>query len=262
MNATTSLFQLEGQSALITGATGALGSAAARALASAGVKLTLAAGNAVELAKLESELKKSGTEVVSVARRPASAGDAEAIVSGAVAAYGKIDLVLAASGMNVVAPITEMPVERFDAVMDANVRGTWLLCQAAGRQLLKQGTGGSVVLVSSTRGRLGHPAGYSAYCPSKAAIDLLAKTLSAEWGPKGIRVNVIAPTVFRSNLTAWMYEDTEKGRTTRNAMLARIPLGRLAEPDDLVGPIMFFFSQASKFCTGQVLYLDGGYTAC
>jgi NAD(P)-dependent dehydrogenase (short-subunit alcohol dehydrogenase family) len=262
MNATTSLFQLEGQSALITGATGALGSAAARALASAGVKLTLAAGNAVELAKLESELKKSGTEVVSVARRPASAGDAEAIVSAAVAAYGKIDLVLAASGMNVVAPITEMPVERFDAVMDANVRGTWLLCQAAGRQLLKQGTGGSVVLVSSTRGRLGHPAGYSAYCPSKAAIDLLAKTLSAEWGPKGIRVNVIARTVFLSNLTTWMYEDTEKGRTTRNAMLARIPLGRLAEPDDLVGPIMFFFSQASKFCTGQVLYLDGGYTAC
>jgi NAD(P)-dependent dehydrogenase (short-subunit alcohol dehydrogenase family) len=262
MSAAPSLFQLQGQSVIITGATGALGSAAARALASAGTKLTLTGGNVEELARLEGELKKSGAEVVAVARRPVSAADAEAMVAAAVAAYGKLDLVLSASGMNFVAPITDMPVERFDAVMDANVRGTWLLCQAAGRQLIKQGTGGSVVLVSSTRGRLGHPAGYSAYCPSKAAIDLLAKTLAAEWGPKGIRVNVIAPTVFRSNLTAWMYEDTEKGNATRNAMLSRIPLGRLAEPDDLVGPIMFFFSQASKFCTGQVLYLDGGYTAC
>jgi NAD(P)-dependent dehydrogenase (short-subunit alcohol dehydrogenase family) len=262
MNVEASLFQLEGQSVLITGATGAMGSAAARALASAGAKLTLAGGNRAELMNLEDELKKSGAEVVSVARRPESPADTEAMVSAAVDAHGQLNLVLAASGMNFVAPITDMPIERFDAVMDANVRGTWLLCQAAGRQLIKQGTGGSVVLVSSTRGRLGHPAGYSAYCPSKAAIDLLAKTLAAEWGPKGIRVNAIAPTVFRSNLTAWMYEDTEKGNATRNAMLSRIPLGRLAEPDDLVGPIIFFFSQASKFCTGQVLYLDGGYTSC
>jgi len=262
MNAPTSLFQVEGKSALITGATGALGSAAARALAAAGAKLTLAAGNAAELSKLEGELKKSGAEVVCVTRRPASPQDAEAMVDASVAAYGKLDLVLAASGMNFVAPITDMPVERFDEVMNANVRGTWLLCQAAGRRLIKQGTGGSVVLVSSTRGRLGHPAGYSAYCSSKAAIDLLTKTLAAEWGSKGIRVNAIAPTVFRSKLTAWMYENTEKGNATRTAMLSRIPLGRLAEPDDLVGSILFFFSQASQFVTGQILYLDGGYTAC
>ena len=128
--------------------------------------------------------------------------------------------------------------------------------------MIKQGTGGSVVLVSSTRGKLGHPAGYTAYCPSKASIDLLTKSLAAEWGTKAIRVNAIAPTVFRSDLTAWMYGDTEKGQATRKAMLSRIPLGRLAEPVDLVGSIIFFFSKASEFCTGQVLYLDGGYTSC
>jgi len=260
--AVQSIFGLEGKSAVITGATGALGSAAARALASAGVKLTLAGGNAEALTKLENELKKTGAEVVLVNRRPASPEDTEAMVNATVNAYGKLDLVLAASGMNFVAPITEMPVERFDAVMEANVRGTWLLCQAAGRQLIKQGTGGSVLLVSSTRGKLGHPAGYTAYCPSKASIDLITKSLAAEWGSKGIRVNAIAPTVFRSELTAWMYGDTEKGKATRTAMLSRIPLGRLAEPDDLVGSIVFFFSDASKFCTGQVLYLDGGYTSC
>jgi len=262
MIAAQTMFDLKGKSALVTGATGALGSAAAKALASAGVRLTITAGNAGDLSQIEKEIKAAGADVVTVARRPTTAGDTGAMVAAAVSAYGKLDFVLAASGTNFVAPITDMPVERWEEVMDANVRGTWLLCQSAGRQLLKQGTGGSVVLVSSTRGRLGLASGYSAYCPSKAAIDLLGKTLAAEWGPKGIRVNVIAPTVFRSKLTAWMYSDEEKGRATRNAMLSRIPLGRLAEPDDLVGPVLFFFSEASRFCTGQVLYIDGGYTAC
>lgn len=262
MVATQTLFDLQGKSALITGATGALGSAAAKALANAGVRLTIAGGNSGELSRIEKEIQTAGAQVVSVPRRPASPDDTDTMVAAALGAYGRLDLVLAASGMNFVAPIVDMPIERFDSVMEANVRGTWLLCQSAGRQLLKQGTGGSVVLVSSTRGRLGHAAGYSAYCPSKAAIDLLAKTLAAEWGQSGIRVNVIAPTVFRSKLTAWMYGEDEKARSTRNTMLSRIPLGRLAEPEDLVGSVLFFFSDASRFCTGQVLYIDGGYTAC
>ncbi|HVB34965.1 MAG TPA: SDR family oxidoreductase [Patescibacteria group bacterium] len=262
MSAPQTMFDLKNQSALITGATGALGGAVAKALAAAGARLTIAGGNTKELAQLESEIKEMKAEVVAIPRRPDSPEDADAMVDAAVKAHGRLDLVLAASGMNIVSPIVNMPVDRFDAVMNANVRGSWLVCQSAGRQLLKQGGGGSVVLVSSTRGLLGHPAGYTAYCASKAAIDLIAKSLAAEWGPNGIRVNVIAPTVFRSKLTAWMYEDNEKARTTRNNMLSRIPLGRLAEPDDLVGPVLFFFSQASRFCTGQILYIDGGYTVC
>jgi NAD(P)-dependent dehydrogenase (short-subunit alcohol dehydrogenase family) len=184
------------------------------------------------------------------------------MVAAAVAAHGRLDGVLVASGTNLVAPITELDVTDFDRVMEANVRGAWLVCQAAGRQLLGQDSGGSVVLVSSTRGRLGHPAGYSAYCPSKAAVDLLARTLAAEWGPRQIRVNAIAPTVFRSELTAWMYADDERARATRQGMLARIPLGRLAEPADFIGALIYLLSDASRFLTGQILYLDGGYTAC
>jgi NAD(P)-dependent dehydrogenase (short-subunit alcohol dehydrogenase family) len=170
--------------------------------------------------------------------------------------------VLTSAGLNIVAPTVTMAVESFEKVMDGNVRSTWLVCQAAGRQMIEQGRGGSLVLVSSTRGKLGHPAGYSAYCASKAAIDLLGKTLAAEWGPHGIRTNVVAPTVFRSELTSWMFANDEKGEATRKGMLARIPLGRLAEPDDVVGPVLFLFSDAARFCTGQVLYVDGGYTAC
>lgn len=256
-------FSLAGKSVLITGATGALGSAAARALAEAGALLTLAGGSAGPLNELAADLRGTRPDsVVTVLMRPDTPENAAAMVKAAVQAHGGLHGVLAASGVNHVAPITSMDVADFQRVQDANVRGSWLVCQAAGRQLIEQGRGGSVVLVSSTRGRLGHPAGYSAYCASKAAVDLLAKSLAAEWGPARIRVNAIAPTVFRSALTAWMYEDDERGRATREAMLARIPLGRLAEPEDLVGPLQFLLSDASAFITGQVLYLDGGYTAC
>jgi NAD(P)-dependent dehydrogenase (short-subunit alcohol dehydrogenase family) len=117
------------------------------------------------------------------------------------------------------------------------------------------------VLVSSTRGRLGHPAGYTAYCPSKAAVDLLCKTLACEWGARRINVNAIAPTVFRSDLTAWMYAEEGPGRQTRETILSRIPLGRLGEPEDFVGALIYLLSPASDFCTGHVLYVDGGYTA-
>jgi NAD(P)-dependent dehydrogenase (short-subunit alcohol dehydrogenase family) len=251
-----SLFSVRDKSILITGATGSLGSTAARALAEAGARLTLAGGNAAGLSALDIE------DAVAVARRPDTPEDAQAMVDAAVSAYGRLDGVLVASGMNHVQAITEMAVDDFDDVMRANVRGAWLVCQAAGRVLLRQGGGGSVVLVSSVRGSLGHPAGYSAYCPSKAATDLLAKSLAAEWGPHAVRVNALAPTVFRSELTEWMYADDEKGRETREAMFARIPLRRFAEPRDFVGALIYLLSDASSFYTGQVMYLDGGYTAC
>ena len=141
------------------------------------------------------------------------------------------------------------------------VTGAWLLCRAFGKHVIPQGRGGKVILVSSARGKLGHPAGYTAYCASKAATDGLTKALGCEWGKYRITVNAIAPTVFRSPLTAWMFEDNEKAITTRTGMLARIPMGRLGEPEDLAGPLLFLASRASDFYTGHILYADGGYTA-
>jgi NAD(P)-dependent dehydrogenase (short-subunit alcohol dehydrogenase family) len=255
------LFDLAGRSALVTGASGALGSAAVRALSAAGASVTLASGDAEALERLRSDVAAGGGEATVVARRPTTAQDAEAMVRAAVDAAGRLDLVVCCAGMNRVAPTTEMTTETWEAVMDANVRGSWLVAQAAGRQMISQGDGGKMVLISSTRGKLGHPAGYSAYCPSKAAIDGLTKALACEWGAHGITVNAIAPTVFRSELTAWMYADDPKGTATREGMLARIPLGRLGEPEDFQGPLQFLLSPASDFVTGQVLYVDGGYTA-
>ncbi len=255
-----SLFDVSGRSALVTGATGAFGRTAARALAAVGVKLTLAAGTRHELEALGAELQAEGADVALVARRPNEEADAEAMVATAVEAHGSLDIVVTASGLNKVGPIVDLPVSDWEAVMAANIRGPWLVCRSAGRHMIEQGRGGKVVLVSSTRGKLGL-SGYSAYCPSKGAVNLLCRTLACEWGPYGITVNAIAPTVFRSSLTAWMYADEGRGREVREGILARIPLGRLGEPEDFVGALLYFVSPASDFCTGQILYVDGGYTA-
>ena len=252
------MFDLEGRSVLITGATGALGEAAARGLVERGARLTLTAGSADALEQLGADL---GGKVELVNRRPDSEADTDAMVAAAVAAHGRLDAVLTAAGTNKVHTIDEFPLDEWEAVMDANVRGTWLTCKSAGKRMIEQGDGGRVVTVSSTRGKLGLGTGYSAYCPSKSAVDGITRALACEWGRHGITVNALGPTVFRSALTAWMFEDEGPGKAVREGMLARIPLGRLGEPEDLVGPLVFLMSDASQFVTGQVLYADGGYTA-
>ena len=255
------LFEVRGKVAIVTGASGAFGALAARVLAAAGVKLVLAAGKAAELDATARECRELGAEVVEVARRPNTEADCDAIMQAGVDRFGGLDILVVGSGLNDVSPIVDMSPERFEKVMTGNVTGAWLLCRAFGKHVIPQGRGGKVVLVSSARGKLGHPAGYTAYCASKAATDGLTKALGCEWGKHGITVNAIAPTVFRSPLTAWMFEDNDKAKTTRNGMLARIPIGRLGEPEDLAGPLLFLASRASDFYTGHILYADGGYTA-
>ena len=255
------LFDVKGKAAVVTGASGAFGSVAARVLAAAGARLVLAAGKAEELNEVAAAARAAGAQVATVNRRPGTEADCEAIMDAAVQQFGGLDILVVASGLNDVALITDMTPERFERVMDGNVTGAWLLCRAFGKRVIPQGRGGKVVLVSSARGLLGHPAGYTAYCASKSATDGLTRALGCEWGKHGITVNAIAPTVFRSPLTEWMFKDDEKARTTRAGFLARVPIGRLGEPEDLAGPLLFLASRASDFYTGHILYADGGYTA-
>lgn len=256
-----SMFDVKDQVALITGASGAFGMVAARILAGSGCKLVLVAGNEVALAAIAAECREIGADVTTINARPTDEAICNDLVAQTVSAYGKLDILVVASGMNKVALINEMDPKTFTDVMDANVTQTWLISRAAAGQMKAQGHGGKIVLVSSARGLLGHPAGYTAYCSSKAATDGLTKALGCELGPTGITVNAIAPTVFRSPLTAWMFEDTEKAKAVREGFLARVPKGRLGEPEDLAGPLLFLASKASDFYTGHILYADGGYTA-
>jgi len=256
-----SLFDVSGKVAIVTGATGAFGALAAETLASAGARLVLAAGKAEELAEVAAKCRARGAQVAEAPLRPASQASCEKIVAAAVARFGRVDILVVASGKNDVSKIVDMSPERFLDVMDANVTQSWLIARAAGRQMLAQGEGGKVILMSSARGLLGHPAGYTAYCASKSAVDGMTRALGCEWGDTGITVNAIAPTVFRSPLTAWMFADDEKAKETRKGFLARVPRGRLGEAADLAGPLLFLASRASDFYTGHILYADGGYTA-
>ena len=253
-----SMFDVSGKVALITGATGAFGGVAAQCLSGAGCKVVLAAGNSEALRDVAATCKG---EIHEVNSRPDSEEACKTLVAETVAAFGRLDILVVASGMNRVAKIDEMDPSTFDAVMDANVTQSWLMARAAAGRMLSQGEGGKIVLMSSARGLLGHPAGYTAYCASKAAVDGITKALGCELGPTGITVNAIAPTVFRSPLTAWMFEDNEDAQAVRKGFLSRVPKGRLGEPEDLAGPLLFLASSASDFYTGHVLYADGGYTA-
>jgi len=255
------LFNVAGKSAIVIGASGAFGKVACATLGGAGARLTISGGNTAPLSQLAGELATAGIAAIQVARRPDSEADCNAIVEAAVAQYGRVDILVVASGMNDVALIGDLTPARFNTVMQANVDSAWLIARAVGRQMLAQGEGGKIVFTSSARGKLGHPAGYSAYCTSKAAIDGLTRALGCEWGKAGITVNALAPTVFRSHLTAWMFASDEKAMKVREGFLARVPVGRLGEPEDLAGPLLFLCSAASDFHTGHIVYADGGYTA-
>ena len=122
--------------------------------------------------------------------------------------------------------------------------------------MIEQGRGGKVINVSSARGNLGM-AGYTAYSSSKAAVNLLTKSLGCEWGQHKINVNALAPTVFRTALTQWMFDDQEFYKN----FLRRIPIGRLGEPEDFVGILLMLSSSASDFMTGAIIDIDGGYAA-
>lgn len=254
-----SLFDIAGKVAIVTGASGAFGVVAAETLAGAGAKLALVAGNAAALAETAAACGEA--ETLCLNARPSDEAACDKIVVETVARFGRVDILVVASGKNDVAKINDMAPGRFLDVMDANVTQSWLMARAATRQMLAQGGGGKIVLMSSARGLLGHPAGYTAYCASKSAVDGLTRALGCELGASGITVNAIAPTVFRSPLTAWMFEDTDNARAMRNGFLARVPKGRLGEPEDLAGPLLFLASRASDFYTGHILYADGGYTS-
>ena len=253
-----SFFDVSGKVALITGASGAFGAVAARCLSGAGCKVVLAGGNADKLSEVATSCKGETREIKA---RPDSEAACDQLVQDTVQHYGRLDILVVASGMNKVAKIDDMEAATFDDIMDANVRQSWMIARSATKQMKAQGGGGKIVLMSSARGLLGHPAGYTAYCASKSAVDGLTKALGCELGADGISVNAIAPTVFRSPLTAWMFEDSDQAKTMRDGFLTRVPKGRLGEPEDLAGPLLFLSSPASDFYTGHILYADGGYTA-
>jgi gluconate 5-dehydrogenase len=254
---TGKLFDLNGKVAVITGASGALGEAAAKGLAVNGVDLVLSSVEEDVLEKLAEECRSLGVRAIPVFCDVTSEDQGNKMIDRAVEEFGKVDILFTCAGLAHREPLLDQSLENWRRVMDINVQGTLLACKAAARQMIKQGTGGSIITVGSVRGFHGHKDGYTGYGTSKAAVHYLTKTLAFEWAEHNIRVNSIAPCMFWSALTAPVLSDPNN----MQKYVARIPIGRVAVPEDFVGALVFLASNASAMVTGHNLSVDGGTTA-
>lgn len=248
-------FSLEGQAAIVTGASSGLGEMMAHGLAEAGCALLLAARRAGALARVAAAIEAGGGRAVAHPADLRDPGHAQALVDAARAAFDRLDGVVLSAATSTIAPAEEQDPAAFDDVLRVNVGAQAALAGAAARAMIGAGGGGWMILMSSILGRkAGTGPGVAAYAASKIAVEGLTRELARQWAPHGIRVNALAPGYFPTEMNAPMTADP--GR--REALVARIPLGRAGAPDDIAGVAVFLASPAASYVTGQVLPLDGG----
>jgi len=249
-------FGLEGKVAFVTGAGRGLGRGGALALAAAGADLVL-------VSRTQSQLEATARLVEGLGRRalvaPAdtrNTAEVEAAVAVAVARFGRIDILFNNAGTNVRKSVVEMPDEDFHTIMDTNVTGAFLVARAVGRQMVRQGAG--VIVNMSSMSALSAEPTKAVYAASKGAMALFTKGLALELAPHGIRVNAIAPGYMLTSLVRGGL-DADPARKQR--VLARIPLGRLGQPEEIGGALVFLASDAARYVTGATVVIDGGWTA-
>ncbi|KAF8190488.1 hypothetical protein BJ912DRAFT_323755 [Pholiota molesta] len=254
----TERFSVSGN-AIVTGGAGGLGLEAARALLEHGAKglciFDLPAS--LELARASLQALAAEFPAVTIREEALDVADEDAVraaVGRAAAALGSVDALLCFAGIARSAPALDMSLELWQKVLDTNVTGSWLCAKYAAKVMIKQNTGGSIVLVSSVAGSKSlFPLYASAYSVSKAAVLGLTTNLAAEWAQHGIRVNCVCPGFMETAMTAH-----ERVLPGVEAYVARTPLGRVGEPRELAGPVVLFCSPAGRYITGVNILVNGG----
>jgi len=253
------MFSVEGKVALVTGATGALGCVLAKAYGYAGAKVFLTGRSTGKLQALVDEFTAEGIECGYAAADPSDMEAFTGVVNACVEKFGEVNILAVCHGFNKPQHVLEQSVEDWQYIMDADCKSVYVVTKAVAHQMVAQGKGGKMVVVTSQRSKRGM-ANYTGYCTSKGGADLMVSCLACDLSAKyGINVNSICPTVFRSELTEWMFDP--ESEVYKN-FLKREPIGRLAEPYDFVGFALFLSSEASAFMTGGNYDCSGGYLTC
>jgi NAD(P)-dependent dehydrogenase (short-subunit alcohol dehydrogenase family) len=254
----TGLFDLSGQVALVPGGTGGLGEAIAWGLANAGASVVVAGRDATKCGDLAAAITGAGKRASATAFEATDVGATRRAVDQVARDLGRIDILVNCIGIQIEQPLTEVTEEAFDRVYETNLKAAMFLAQAVARHQIAARRGGRQVHLLSVRAQLGlRHRGYSAYASTKGGLVMLVKQHALELAPHGITVNGVAPTFVYTEMIRHVMERPE----FRAELERRIPLGRIADPKDVVGPVLFFAAPGSSFVTGQILYVDGGITA-
>jgi gluconate 5-dehydrogenase len=252
------LFRLDGKVALVPGGYGGIGEAVCRGLAAVGAKVIVAGRSLSKAQALADSLVAERGEAAAFGFDAASVKQIEDMVDAAAAYFGRLDVLVNCVGFNREQKAGEITEDQFDEVYTANLKAAVFLAQSSARHMIANGQGGKQVHLGSVRTQLAlRGRGYAAYCAAKGGLGVMCKQLAAEYAPHKINVNVVAPTFVRTELVAPMLADPQFYAT----LTARIPLGRVAEPQEIMQAVLFFVAPASDFITGQILYVDGGITA-
>ncbi len=246
------LFRLDDKVAVVTGASSGLGVAFAQALAEAGADVALGARRADRLADTAGLVEAAGRKALPVATDVADPASCQALVDAAMAEFGRVDILVNNAGIGTAVPATRETPDQFRSVIDVNLNGCYWMAQACGRVMQP---GSSIINISSVLGLITGGLPQAAYSASKAGLNGLTRDLAQQWMKrKGIRVNSVAPGFFESEMT----ETYQEGYL--EAVLARVPAGRMGDPRELAATVVFLASDAAGYLTGQTIPVDGGMT--
>ena len=251
------MFRFDNKVAVVAGGCGGIGTVISHGLAHLGATVVIVDHEEDKACQCAESIEKQGDRAFAIGFEITQPDSIQAMIAQTAEDAGHVDILVNCVGMHIEKAAEDYCVEDWDLVNSVNLRGAFLLSQAAGRQMIRQGCGGKQIHISSVRSLLGLKRGYISYCTTKGGMNLMVKQLATEWARYSINVNAVAPTFIRTELVKHYLEDRE----FYNGLVNRIPLARVGEPIDVAGAAIFLASPAAGFITGHVLMVDGGVTA-